>query len=403
MCKYVLGRFDEFEDEYLCDLEDSEPESPEASENPVKPAEPARTVKVALLGGGSIGKVHAYAYRTLPFYSDPLPLKPEIRYVVNSRMETAEKAARLAGWAEPLTDWRRAINDPDVEIVDICLPNHLHFEALKAVLRAGKHIYCEKPVVLNAAEADELEPLLAEYRGVSHVVFHTRFFASAMKAKAMIEEGKLGRILEFRGAYLQNSHVDPERPLRWKNLKSCGGGALMDIGSHLIDLADWLAGPLKDVFTLEASAVPKDPERAEDSIAMLWRTEQGSIGTLHASKMAHGTENDLTLEIYGTRGALRFDVQDPHFLGWFDGQRPTSPFGGEAGWTRIPVGNRYEDPDTDFPAAKSGIGWARAHCTSLAHFLHNVAAGKNLDGSPDLARGLYVQRLMEKCRQKPTA
>ena len=127
MCKYVLGRFDEFEDEYLCDLEDSEPESPEASENPVKPAEPARTVKVALLGGGSIGKVHAYAYRTLPFYSDPLPLKPEIRYVVNSRMETAEKAARLAGWAEPLTDWRRAINDPDVEIVDICLPNHLHF------------------------------------------------------------------------------------------------------------------------------------------------------------------------------------------------------------------------------------------------------------------------------------
>ena len=285
-----------------------------------------------------------------------------------------------------------------MDILDICLPNNLHFPVLKEALKTEKHIYCEKPIVLNWEEAAEIEPLLDDYRGVSQVVFHTRFFASVMQAKQMIEDGKLGKILEFRGCYLQNSHVDPNRPMRWKNLKASGGGALMDIGSHLIDLTDWLVGPLTDAMALCASPVPEDAARAEDSIAMVWRAENGAIGTLQASKVAHGTENDMLLEIYGTKGAIRFDIQAPHFLEYFDGSRSASPFGGEAGWARIPVGNRYPAPDTDFPAAKSGIGWVRAHCTCLAHFLRNVAAGKNLDGSPDLRRGIQVQRLMEKCR-----
>lgn len=357
-----------------------------------------KTTVAAILGGGFIGKVHAYAYHTLPFYSNPVPMNVRIKYVVNSRPETAAAAASLVEGAQPLTDWREAIADPEVEIVNVCLPNQLHFEALKAAVAAQKHIYCEKPVVMSGAEADELEALLKGYHGISHVAFHTRFFASAMRARQMIEEGKIGRVLEFRGCYLQNSHVNPNRPIRWKNLKACGGGALTDIGSHLLDLADWLAGPLTEAASFDASSDPSNPDRAEDSIAMIWRTRQGAIGTLHASKMAHGTENDLILEVFGTKGAVRFSIESPHFLDFFDGSRSTSPFGGEAGWTRIPVGNRYELPDTDFPATKSGIGWTRAHCTSLAHFLRNVAAGQNLDGSPDLLRGIYVQRLMERCR-----
>lgn len=358
-----------------------------------------KEMQAALLGGGSIGKVHAYAYQTLPFFMKPMPVKPRIKYIVNSRPETAAEAASLIEGAIPLTDWREAVSDPEIEIVDICLPNHLHFEALKAAILANKNIYCEKPVVLNAEEADEIEALLPNYRGVSQVTFHTRFFASAMRAKQMIEEGKIGRVLEFRGTYLQNSHVDPNRPIRWKNLKSCGGGALMDIGSHLLDLTDWLAGPLTEVQTFRASADSSNPDRAEDSAAMIWRTRDGAIGTLHASKMAHGTENEMSLTIYGTHGAIRFDLESVHFLEYFDGSKTTSPFGGEAGWTRIPVGNRYPTPDTDFPAAKSGIGWVRAHCTSLAHFLKNAAEGKIADGSPDLRRGLYVQRLLEMCRK----
>ena len=342
---------------------------------------------IALLGGGAIGKVHAYAYSTLPFYSDPVPCEVRVKYVVNSRPETAAKAAALCPGAIPLTDWRAAVADPEVDVVDVCLPNHLHFEALKAAIAAGKHIYCEKPVVLNAAEADELEALLADYRGVSQVAFHIHFFASAMLAKKLISEGKIGRVVEFRGSYMQNSHVDPNRPIRWKNLKQCGGGALMDIGSHLIELTDWLAGPLDEAFSFSASADAKNPERAEDSMAMVWRTKDGAIGTLQASKMAHGTENDMTVEIYGTKGAVRFDLQDPHFLEFFSG---------EGGWQRLAVGNRYDLPDTDFPATKSGIGWVRAHCTSVAHFLRNVAAGRKLGDEPDLARGIYIQRLMAK-------
>ncbi|MDO4424448.1 MAG: Gfo/Idh/MocA family oxidoreductase [Planctomycetia bacterium] len=358
-----------------------------------------KTVKIAILGVGSIGKVHLYAYQTLPFYLNPLPVKPEIKYVVNSRPETAAEAASLTDRAIPLTDWNVAIQDPEIDVVNICLPNHLHFPVLKAAILANKNIYCEKPILLNAAEADEIEPLLTNYRGISQVTFHTRFFASAMKMKEMIEAGKIGDILEFRGSYLQNSHVDPTRPSRWKNLKAAGGGALTDIGSHLLDFTDWLAGPLTETFFFDASSDPQNSERAEDSIVMLWKTQNGAIGSLHVSKMAHGTENDMTLEIFGRRGALRFTLDSPHYLEYFDGQKSTSPFGGESGWIRIPVGNRYSVPDTDFPAAKSGIGWVRAHCTSMAHFLRNIAAGKILNDEPDLRRGIYVQRLMEKCRK----
>ncbi|MDO4583440.1 MAG: Gfo/Idh/MocA family oxidoreductase [Planctomycetia bacterium] len=353
---------------------------------------------VAILGGGFIGKVHLYAYRTLPFYSQPVPLECRIKYVVNSREETAMASAKLTPDAIPQTDWRKALADPEIDIVHVCTPNHLHLEILKEAISAGKHIYCEKPVVLNREEVEELRPFLENYTQVSHVVFHTRYFASVMQAKAMIEAGKLGKILEFRGCYLQNSHVDPNRPMRWKNLKATGGGALMDIGSHLIELTDWLIGPLADGVAWSGSPAPEDESRAEDSIAMLWKTAQGAVGTLQASKVAHGTENDMLLEIYGTKGALRFNIQAPHFLDYFDGSKPTTPFGGEAGWTRIAVGNRYPAPDTDFPATKSGIGWVRAHCTSLAHFLRNVAAGKNITGAPDLQRGLEIQMLMEKCR-----
>lgn len=362
------------------------------------------TVQTAILGGGSIGKVHIYAYRTLPFYSNPIPLETHIKYVVNSRPETAYEAARLAGEDTiPLTDWHDAVEDPDVKIVHICLPNHLHFEALKAAITAGKDIYCEKPVVKNEAEAEELLTLLEGYRGVTQAAFHIRYFASAMYAHELIQSGKIGRVLEFRGAYMQNSHVNPNRPLRWKNLKSAGGGALMDIGSHLLELTDWLAGPLERGMAFQKRATSENSEnsdRADDSTVMIWRSEAGAIGTLHASKMAHGTENDMTLEIYGTEGAIRFNLQEPHFLDVFDGHRPVSPFGGEAGWTRIPVGNRYPAPDTDFPAAKSGIGWVRAHCTAVAHFLRRVADRNFTEDAPDLKRGIRIQKLIAQAQEE---
>lgn len=357
-----------------------------------------KTVNIAILGGGAIGKVHIYAYQTLPFYVKPLPVKPRIKYVVNSRPESASEAAALADGAVPTTDWKAAIHDPEIDVVNVCLPNRLHFPALKEAILANKHIYCEKPLLLNAAEADEIAPLLKNYRGISQVAFHTRFFASAIKMKEMIKQGEIGDILEFRGSYLQNSHVDPTRPIRWKNLRSEGGGALTDIGSHLIDFTDWLAGPLTETFNFSASSDPENPERAEDSIAMIWKNRNGAIGTLHVSKMAHGAENDMTLEVFGRQGAIRFSLESPHYLEFFDGRLSTSPLGGKAGWTRIPVGNRYLNPDSDFPAAKSGIGWVRAHCTAMARFLRNVEAGKILNEEPDFERGLYVQKLLEMCR-----
>ena len=341
----------------------------------------------AILGGGSIGKVHAYAYATLPFYSNPVPLDVRVKYVVCAHAESAAAAAALLPEAIPETDWRKVLEDPEIDIVNICTPNDLHSEMLKAAIAAGKHIYCEKPLVATLAEADEIAALLPAFHGVSRMAFHIRCFASAMKLKQMIADGAIGKITEFRGCYMQNSHVDPNRPMRWKNRKSNGGGALADIGSHLLDLTDWMVGPLTEGAAFQRTMNPNEADRADDTISMLWKSSAGAVGSLHVSKAAHGTENTMKLEIYGTRGALRFDLEAPHFLEYCDGT-------GNAGWTRLAVGNRYTLPDTEFPATKSGIGWVRAHCTNLAAFLRDVAAGTVSEDAPTLQRGIEIQRLM---------
>ena len=355
-----------------------------------------KTYRVAILGAGFIGKVHAYAYATLPFYSSPLPLRAEVKWVAAAHPETAEAVAAMLPAAAGTADWRRAVEDDEVDIVHVCTPNYLHREQLEAAIRAGKHIYCEKPLCATRDEAESLAALLADYRGVSHMTFHHRYFASVELARDLIAQGKLGRILEFRGAYLQDSHVDENRPIRWKNERAAGGGALADIGSHLIDLADWLVGPMRCVASVSSTPFG-DASRAEDAVSMIWQTSSNSaVGTLQVSKIALGHENDLSLTIYGTAGALRIHCMTPHYLEFCDA-RPLTHSGPHpvTGWTRLAVGHRYSPPDTTFPATKSAIGWTRAHCACLADFLRAVAEGKNSAKEIDLQRGIYIQRLMD--------
>lgn len=353
------------------------------------------TCKVSLIGAGFIGKVHLYAYLTLPFYSFPLPCKAQITHIVAAHKESALSATGLLPYSvQAHTDWNAAINDPEVDIVHICTPNIAHKDALLAAIAAGKHIYCEKPLVSDDLQAREVENALTHYQGVSQMTFHHRFFASVIKAKELIDQGRLGRIIEFRGSYLQSSHADPHLPARWKNFKKYGGGVLPDIGSHLLDLTDWLVGDLSCVASQASIPFPQRLQDgkpididAEDSISMLCRSKSGAMGSLQISKLTNGHENDLELEIYGTRGALKIDCMRPHYLDFCDVEQSPS------GWTTIAVGHRYASPDTEFPASKSAVGWTRAHCACLAAFLRKVAANEP-DETLGLQRGLYVQKLM---------
>ena len=180
--------------------------------------------RVGIVGFGFIGKVHAYGYRNLPFFYDPLPLEAEITHVVTSRPDTAEKARRILGARVATTDFRDVTENPEIDIVHICTPNNAHKEALLSAMRHQKHIYCDKPLVDTSAGADEIEAALPDYHAVAQMTFHNRFYPAMIHARRLVDLGAVGRVLQFRGAYLHSGSADPDAPLRWKLTAAAGGG-----------------------------------------------------------------------------------------------------------------------------------------------------------------------------------
>ena len=362
---------------------------------------------VGILGFGFIGKVHAYGYRNLSLYYDPVPLEAEITHVCTSRPETAEKGRKLIGAEHAVVDYREVTENPEIDIVHICTPNHLHKDAVLSAMAHGKHIYCDKPITATLEEAEEIGRAMATYRGVAQMTFHLRFFPAVMRAKQLIEEGFLGGVLEFRAAFLHAGSASPKAPLKWKLTKAAGGGVIADLGSHVFDMIHYLLGGYQSISSMTKIAYPKRPSLedpslmlevdAEDSVLMLAKMHSGAVGTIEATKLASGAEDELRFEIHGSCGAIRFNSMDPHHLEAYDATLDDKPIGGVKGWTTIDCGQRYPLPATGFPAVKSTLGWIRAHLACLHNFLQAVA--ENRPSGVGLEQGIYIQRLMDVARR----
>ena len=360
-----------------------------------------RPLGVAILGFGFIGKVHAYAHATMPFFYDPPPLRTRLVGVATGRPATAEKARSQFGFDVATTDQLSLIDRDDVDIVHICTPNDLHRPALLAAIRAGKHIYCDKPLVASAAEADEVERALAGYCGTSQMTLQYRFFPATLRAKQLADEGRIGAVTHFRAAYLHAGSVDRSRALNWKADATKGGGVIGDLLSHVIDLVWHLIGPLEPVHAVtrvwaDRRRSLEDPHReipevAEDFAMVSMRTADGALGVIEASKIATGAEDELRFEIHGERGAMRFNLMNPTWLEFYDATAPESPIGGQRGWLRIATVNRYSPPG-GFPTPKSTPGWLRAHVACLHNFLEALAHGHAAE--PDLRHGIVLQRIL---------
>ncbi|MGB9624649.1 MAG: Gfo/Idh/MocA family protein [Phycisphaerae bacterium] len=364
-------------------------------------ADSDRPLGVAILGFGFIGRVHAYAHANLPFFYDPPPLRTRLVGVATGHRETADRARSQFGFDVATTDQLSLINRDDVHIVHICTPNHLHLPALLAAIRAGKHIYCDKPLTATVDEAEQVASALAGYRGTSQMTLQNRFIPATLRAKQLIDESRIGAVTHFRAAFLHSGSVDRTRPLSWKGDLNKGGGVITDLLSHVVDLVWHLLGPLEVVHAVQRVWSPQRPcaeepgrairDVAEDFAMAIVRTGDGAPGVIEASKIATGTEDELRLEIHGERGALRFNLMDANWLDFYDRTAPDSPIGGEAGWKRIATVNRYPAP-ARFPGPRATPGWLRAHVECLHNFLSAIA--RNEPGGPDLAHGVALQRFL---------
>ncbi|MCL2711558.1 MAG: Gfo/Idh/MocA family oxidoreductase [Planctomycetaceae bacterium] len=357
--------------------------------------------RVGILGFGMIGKVHAYAYAAMPFYSEPMDATFRVTHVATARQETAERAKAMCGAKIATTDYQQITENPDIDIVHICTPNDLHAETLLSAIAHRKKIYCDKPLTASLDEAMQIQATLDEsnYTETNQMTFHLRFFPALIRAKKLLDADALGRILQFRIGFFHSSSASAALPFKWKHTKS--GGAVRDIGSHMLDLTLHLLGQFESVLaeTTLAFSQRKDATgelrnvESEDAVSMLVRMQSGAKGVIEATKLATGNEDEMILEIHGERGAIRFRLMQPHYLEFFDATESDRPLGGDSGWKLILCGGRYELPDNDFPSPKSSLGWQRAHVACLSNFLHAVV--ENRQTVPDLRQGIAVDRLVD--------
>lgn len=361
-----------------------------------------KELRIGLLGFGAMGKTHAWCVHNLPYYYRDLPFSAKIAGVCTTTTQKSQHVAEKFGFEIATTDENSLIEDPTIDIIDICTPNIYHYETAKRALAAGKHIYCEKPLCVTAEEANTLAELAKASGKICTVVFNNRFMSPILRAAELIEEGRLGRILSFSAEYLHDSCLDAKRPAGWKqNADVCGGGVLFDLGSHVIDLIYSLCGEFESVQGVSQIAFPtrcgSDGElwqtNADEAFYMVAKLRSGAIGTITASKLALGSNDDLNLSITGELGAIKFSLMDPNYLYFYDTTRPSGILGGERGFCAIECIGRYPAPAGSFPASKAPIGWLRGHMGSMYNFLHSVDTG--IQSAPSFIDGAHVQAVMD--------
>ena len=289
-----------------------------------------KTMNVAIIGTKFMGKAHSNAWLNAPRFFD-MGIKPVLKVACGQNEAELKAFAERWGWEETETDWRKVMERDDVDIVDISVPTYLHRDIAVAAAKAGKHIFCEKPFALNLDEAREMYEA-ADAAGIVHYVNHNyRRCPAVMLAKRLIDEGKIGRIFHWRGAYLQDWIVDPNFPLTWHlRAETAGTGPHGDLNSHSIDLARFLVGDIKSVAAMMTTFIKERPlpgagaatfsagsgestemgqVTVDDASFMVAEFENGALGTFEASRFAPGRKNYNYFEIYGSEGSIVFNLE----------------------------------------------------------------------------------------------
>ncbi len=281
-----------------------------------------KSLGVGLVGYRFMGKAHSNAYRQVGAFFPEVP-QPRMVAIAGRNKEAVASAAARYGWESYETDYRRLMENPDIDIIDVSTPGHLHHEVVMEAFAAGKHVLCEKPLANSLNEAAEMVRAWRAAGTVGMINFNYRKVPAIMLAKQLIDEGRIGDIRSFRARYLQDWLHDANAPMSWRLQREfAGSGALGDIGAHITDLAHMLVGPIESVTGMLHTAVPSRPlERptadathgdvtVDDWVGFLARFENGATGVFEASRLATGRKNQNTFEVNGSKGSITFDLED---------------------------------------------------------------------------------------------
>lgn len=277
-----------------------------------------RALGIGLIGTGFMGRAHALAFNNARTVFE-LPVNVQLAALADADTERAQHCASAWGFAQAHGDWQQLIDDPQVDLVAITTPNHLHYPMAMAALAAGKAVYCEKPLAVSLEQADAMRRAARAAGVVTRVGYNYQHNPMIVLARQMIEAGELGQIISFQGEFSEDFMADPASPWSWRCEVGHAGGALADLGSHLLAMARYLVGDITHVCadsqTVHAQrpASPGSsqmrPIEIDDQVHALLRFANGARGTVSSSWLKRGYKNHLSFEISGTQGTLAFDQE----------------------------------------------------------------------------------------------
>jgi predicted dehydrogenase len=364
---------------------------------------------VGMVGYKFMGKAHSHAYRDLHMFF-PEAAVPVMKLICGRDEAGVSQAAEQFGWENYVTDWRELLARDDIDLIDINAPSDAHKEIALAAARAGKHLFCEKPLALTLEDSREMLKA-AEDAGVKHMVgFNYRFAPAVQLAKKLVEEGRLGQIYHYRAWFLQDWIVDPDFPLVWRLQKEiAGSGSHGDLGAHLIDLAHYLVGDMTEVIGMNETFIkerpmptsmtglsakgskdaPRGPVTVDDATLFLSRFANGALGSFEATRFAPGHRCTNSFEINGSKGSVKFDFERMNELQVYftDDQDDVQ------GFRRVLA--------TDPPHAYMQAWWPPGHTIGYEHtFLHEVvelmnALSEDRQPVPNFVDGVKCQEVLE--------
>jgi predicted dehydrogenase len=353
-------------------------------------------VKIGVIGYGAMGKAHAYGYTAAPVIRQ-LPVTPKLA-VISGRNEKAVAAASSAyGFESWTTDWRSIVERADIDIVDICTPPGTHAAIVEAAASNGKAVFCEKPLSVSLASAKAAVDAVKKHGVLNAIGFNYRHLPAVALMKQLVESGEIGDVLLWRGVWLSDEFLDPATPFDWRFDRQMGGTTIADLGSHLVDMAEWMIGPIAEVSAQSATFIPNRsdpagpgtlPVEIDDASSALIKFVGGARGVMEVARTCARRPCDFTVEVNGTRGTLVFDyarlnelqlgrvADEPHFYGrrTVRAEHPSHPYAG------------------DWWAIGQGVGYGSSFVNFFADLLQAWPEGP---WSPSLEDGLRVQAVCD--------
>jgi len=362
-----------------------------------------------MIGYNFMGTAHSNAWRQAPRFFD-LPADIEMHTICGRNAKSAKAAADALGWNHVSTDWREVVENPEIDIIDICTPNDTHAEIAIEAARNKKAILCEKPLGMDVAQCKEMVDAVRRARVVNMVCHNYRRIPAVALAKRMIERGDLGdRIYHFRARYAQDWIADPNFPLVWRlQSEIAGSGAHGDIDAHIIDIGRYLLGEVREVCGLMETFIKERPLLAEakaglgakaskkkgkvtvdDAVSWIGRFRNGAIANLEATRYAYGRKNNITFEVNGDKGSIFFDFEDMNRLKFYSTSDPADV----AGFRDIIVTEDTHPYGEQWWPPGHIIGYEHTFVNTFADFVKAVVDGTSVQ--PTFRDGLENQKVLD--------